>query len=274
MKLKNTYRKFRHWIGVGIRVHWLKTFYLNFKLLPINQAIHFPFVVVGKVHLRSLIGKVEFQCPVCFGTVIIGKDVDNMPISYMPAQIFLQGKLVVKGTCIINQSASVVVWPQAVMELGEGVLICSGVLLKAVHHVTVGKYAMISSGCFIMDSNIHCIRDTETGVVSNPTQSIQIGDYCWLSMNTSILGGGELPNCSITTRYALLNKAYGEADSGCIFAGMPAKIVRRNKQRVISFEREREITQYFIDNPEAKTRFYFKGIEEISKNELKDFFSC
>ena len=84
MKLKNTYRKFRHWIGVGIRVHWLKTFYLNFKLLPINQAIHFPFVVVGKVHLRSLIGKVEFQCPVCFGTVIIGKDVDNMPISYMP----------------------------------------------------------------------------------------------------------------------------------------------------------------------------------------------
>ena len=273
MGLKSIYERIRHLVGIGVRVHWLKTFYLNFRVLPMRQAACFPFVVVGKVHLRKLSGKICFQCPIRFGTVIIGKDVDNMPISYLPTQLFLQGILVIKGACIINQSASIVIWPNARMELGEGTLICSGVVLKAVQSVVIGKYTMISSGSFIMDSNIHCIRDTETGEVLNPTQGIRIGDYCWLSMNTSILGGGELPMCCITTRYAFLNKKYGEVDAGSVFAGMPAKIVRRNKQRIISFRREKEIIEYFFNNPNAKYMQYFKGIEEVKEEELKTFFS-
>lgn len=272
MALKDIYSKFRYWVCVAYRVYWFKTIYLNFRLLPVLKAVRCPLVIVGKVHLRNLTGKVDLQCPIRFGTVIIGKDVDNMPISYMPAQIFIKGILVIKGACIINQSANVVVWPQATMELGEGALICSGVVLKAVRRVIIGKYAMISSGSFIMDSNIHCIRDTETGIISNPTKSIHIGDYCWLSMNSTVLGGGRLPNCSITTRYAFLNKSYDETYAGSVFAGMPAKIVRQNKQRVISFEREKEITQYFLDNPEAESMCYSKGVEEVNKEDMKDFF--
>lgn len=273
MGLRDIYKKFRRFVSVAMRVHWLKTVYLNFKLLPVCKAVHFPFVIVGKVHFRNLTGKVSFQCPIRFGTVILGKDVDNMPISYMPAQIFLQGTLVIKGACIINQSANVVVWPQATMELGEGTLICSGVVVKAVRHVVIGKYAMISSSCFIMDSNIHCIRDMETGIVANPTKSIHIGDYCWLSMNTTVLGGAELPDCSITTRYALLNKSYIETGIGNVYAGMPAKIVRQNKQRIISFEREKMLTQYFSDNPESEGLYYFKGTEKINQENMKAFFS-
>ncbi|NLI35981.1 MAG: hypothetical protein GX416_05645 [Bacteroidales bacterium] len=162
---------------------------MNFKILPFRQAIHIPLVIVGKVKIRDLSGQIDFQCPIRFGLLLIGKDVDNMPISFLPTQILIQGTLIIEGACIINQSANVIVWTHGILKLGEGILICSGVTVKAVNFVAIGKYSMISSGSFIMDSNIHCIRDTETGETYNPTSKIQIGSYCWLSMYATVLGG-------------------------------------------------------------------------------------
>lgn len=267
------YKCFRHIIGVLLRVHWLKTIYLNFRILPFSSAVKLPFVVTGKTHFRSLTGKVEFQCPIRFGLVNIGRDIDNMPISYVPAQLFLQGKLVIQGSCVVNQGANVVVWPHGILKLGEGLLICSGVLLKATHYISIGKCAMISSGCFIMDSNIHCIRDMETGRVTKPTKPIHIGNYCWLSMNTSVMGGSTIPDCCITSRSAFINKNFDDINIGSFLVGTPAVPIRENLQRVISFDREYEIHQFFLQHPEADYFQSFLGIEDVNNNEQSKFFS-
>lgn len=267
------YRYFRHIIGMLLRVNWLKTIYFNFRVLPLSSAVKLPFVITGKVQFRSLKGDVEFQCPVRFGLINIGRDVDNMPSSYVPAQLFLQGKLIIQGSCIINQGANVVVWPNGILILGEGLLICSGVLVKSTRYISIGKYVMISSGCFIMDSNIHCIRDIKTGHVPSPTKPIVIGDYCWLSMNTSVMGGAIIPDSCVTSRYAFVNKKLRDVNSGSFLAGMPAIPVRENLQRVISFDREREIHQFFLQHPDADYYQSFLGIEEIKNDELSKFFS-
>ena len=200
-----------------MRVRWIVTLYLNFRILPLGAAIKLPIVVVGcgKIKFRNLTGEIEFRCPARFGLIVIGKDVDNMPAAFLPTQIFLAGKLIVRGPVIINQGANVVVWPDAILDLGEYVLICSGVTLKSVQQITIGKYAMISSCCFIMDSNIHCLRDMQTGLVKNPTNPIVIGDCCWLSMNASVMGGARIPSHSVLTRYCFVNK-----DIGCYGGGI------------------------------------------------------
>ena len=218
------YRRLRRLVGTIyrrlrriMRVRWIVTLYLNFRILPLGAAIKLPIVVVGcgKIKFRNLTGEIEFRCPARFGLIVIGKDVDNMPAAFLPTQIFLAGKLIVRGPVIINQGANVVVWPDAILDLGEYVLICSGVTLKSVQQITIGKYAMISSCCFIMDSNIHCLRDMQTGLVKNPTNPIVIGDCCWLSMNASVMGGARIPSHSVLTRYCFVNK-----DIGCYGGGI------------------------------------------------------
>ena len=136
------------------KINWLKSAYINLRLLPFIQAIKFPIIVTGSLKIRSLIGKVIFKGDIRMGLINIGQDVDNMPISMLPAQLMVKGVLIVNGNVILNKGANLVVWPNATMELGNDVMICSGVTLKAVNEVIVGNHVMISSGCFIMDSSI------------------------------------------------------------------------------------------------------------------------
>lgn len=117
---------------------------------------------------------------------------DNMPISLVPAQLLIKGELVLNGDVILNRGANLVVWPRATMTLGKDVMICSGVLLKAVNRVSIGNHVMISSGCFIMDSSIHALYNTETFEVARIDGEMTIGDNVWLNMHTSVIkwGGG------------------------------------------------------------------------------------
>ena len=265
------YKKLRKIGGIILRVHWFPTLYINFRLFPIPTAIKLPFVVRSRVKFRKLDGRVQFNCPVRFGLVIIGKDVDNMPVSFAPTQIFIQGSLIINGPVIINKGANLVVWKNGIMELGEYVLICSGVTLKAVKHVTVGKYAMISSGCFIMDSNIHCIRNSKTGHIANPNSPIEIGDYCWLSMYAQVLGGAKIPTNSVLTRYCFVNKDIRSLGGG-IFGGMPAKLLKPDRQRVISFDIENKVHKFFMDYPDAEYYESFIGPEIITDDSVVRFF--
>lgn len=245
--------KLIRYIRLSLKLRILKTLYINLSLLPLKEALKLPIIVLGKTKIRSLSGKLTFHCPVKFGLIAIGADVDEMPITFVPAQINLSGKLNVHGNVILNKGASLVVWRNAEMNLGNDVMICSGCLVKAVNNVTIGNHVMISSGCFIMDSSIHCLYDTTTNKPPPPTGSIIIGDNVWLNMYTDIIKSGGAPTGCITTRYAFISTPFDSSDANCILAGQPAKIIKRNITQVHNFSTERFINSYFADNPEEKS---------------------
>lgn len=245
--------KLVRYIRLFLKLRILKTLYINFSLLQFKEAIKLPVIVLGKTKIRSLSGKLAFHCPVKFGLIAIGADVDEMPITFVPAQINLSGKLNVHGSVILNKGASLVVWRNAEMNLGNDVMICSGCLVKAVNNVTIGNHVMISSGCFIMDSSIHCLYDTTTNKTTPPTGSITIGDNVWLNMYTDIIKSGGVPTGCITTRYTFINSSLDSSDTYCILAGQPARIIKRNITQVHNFSTERFINSYFAYNPEKKS---------------------
>lgn len=265
------YRKLRRIIGIFLRVRWIPTIYINLKLLPIKQAIHLPFVVKGKVKFRSLTGKVNFRCPLRLGIVQIGKDVDEMPISLVPTQIRMAGTLVVSGPVIINKGANFIVWPNAIMNLGEYVMICSGVTVKAVQNIEIGNHAMISSGCFIMDSNIHCIRNHKDGTIKRTTNPIKMGNNVWMSMGAALLGGAVIPDNCILARNSFVNKDITSIGSG-VYAGAPAKLVRPNASRLISFAKEYEVNKFFSENPSEEIYKTESGEEKIEDSSVALFY--
>lgn len=260
-------------LRIFIHVHWIKTLILNFRLLSIRDAIKFPFVVTGKLRLGPLTGKVEFKCPLRFGLVNIGKDMDNMPIAFAPARFQIQGKIIIQGPLVINQSAAVIVWPNGTLDIAEGVRIGSGVLLKSTNYIKIGKFTTFTSGCFVMDTNVHAIKFVETGRIGRTSSPIIIGDYCWITMNSSIMPGAKIPDFSIATRYALMNKDYTlDNKIGALIGGMPAKVIKYGCQRIFDPDKERKINRYFALNPSEQEYYDQIGFDEVNLSDAEEFF--
>lgn len=255
-----------------IRIRIIKTLRVNFGLLPFKEAIKLPILVRGKLVIDSLKGKVVFDCPIRFGLVIIGKDLDNMPIALSPSRIFVGGTLIFKGKCLINHSANLVVWPHGIMEVGRYVVVSSGVLLKSTCSVKIGDYTRLISGCFIQDSNVHLVKEIDTGIINKVFKPIVIGKGCWIGMNSTILGGAVIPDYSVSGRYTFFNKDYSKEGIGCLFVGSPAKIVKTNVQRLFNISYEEAVTKYFINNPDAETFYGEPGLEVVNDSELDPFF--
>jgi len=255
----------------AFKIRWFKSAYINIKLLPMHQAIHFPIIVTGKLKVRAINGRISMHCTPRFGLMNIGCDVDNMPIAMSPAQLMITGHLILNGDVILNQGASLVVWPNATMELGNDVMICSGVVLKAVNKVSIGNHVMISSGCFIMDSSIHCLYNTETLEAASPNGEIHIGDNVWLNMHTSIIKWGWVSNGCVTAQYTYIGKPMNPFDTNCLLAGQPAKIIKRNITQVHNFTTEGNITKHFqtkcIENDQLY--IYLQPHQVISENLCK-----
>lgn len=258
---------------VMLRFNIIKTLMVNFSLLPFNQAIKLPVVVLGRLKLGQLNGKIILNCPVKFGTLIIGKRVDNMPIETNTSRLLVAGVLVIEGKCIFAHSSNVCVWPGGKIIIGKHVVICSGVLLKSACLVKIGSLTRITSGCFVMDTNVHAIKDIETGIIKRILTSIEIGKCCWLTMNTSVTGGAKIPDYSISVRNSTLNRDYTKTgEIGCMLAGSPAKIIKSNVQRIFNPKTESAATKYFTENPDAEYYQDCPGFERMEDTDNNSFF--
>lgn len=256
-----------------LQVNWYKTFRVNFALLPFNQAIKLPIVVFGRLIIRrhALSGKVIFTTPVKFGMVTIGRILDDMPIFNVPSRLMVKGTLIFNGYCIISHSANITVWPNGVMELGNGVRICSGCLLKSANHVTIGDFTSLTSGCFLMDTNVHFIKDVKTGEIKKHLAPIYIGKECWLTMNTSVMKGTVLPDYCITARGTLLNRDYSIlCEPGSYLAGQPAKVILSGVQRIFNIKKESMLDRLFCKNTDMEIYHDIVGFDELKIDDLKD----
>jgi acetyltransferase-like isoleucine patch superfamily enzyme len=246
---------------------------MNFKLLPFKQAIKFPVLVKGKLKIDSLKGRLLFNCPVSTGLLLIGGDQDNMPIATVSSRIYIAGTLILNGKVLLCHSSNLVVWVNGRMELGNNVRISTGCVIKSTNDVKIDDHTVFTSGCFLMDSNVHCVKDIITGVIKKISDPIVIGKSCWIGMNSSIMAGTVLPDYCITGRYTLLNKNYTHYGAGTMFAGMPAKPVKENVQRIFNLDRELYLVKYFQDNPNVEYIQVEPGFEPTDNEKIKGWYT-
>ncbi len=263
--IKKILRKPYRFFKILFKVRWLKTIRLNLALLPFDQAIRFPIVVTGKLIIDSLKGEAIIDAPIKFGMILFGKDYDNMPISYCAGRVLIAGKVIFKGYCAISQGANLCVWEKGELELGHCTRVLSGTLLKSTHSIKIGDYSRLTSGCFVMDSNIHFICDVVTGRIDRNFAPIIIGSHCWLTMNTSVTAGAVIPDYCITARGSLINKDFSKICApGTMLGGSPAKVIKTGVRRLFSERSESIVNQFFIENPNEE---YYQGIPGFDEPE-------
>ena len=272
--MKSMIKRLIYLLKAFFKIRWIKTFRVNFACLPFRQAIKFPVVVTGKLIIDSLKGRIIINAPIEFGMINIGRDIDNMPIAACPARIFIGGALVFNGHAIINQGTNVCVWESGRIEVGHCVIIASGILLKSACSIQIGDYTRLASGCFVMDTNVHAVKDVETGLIAKNFAPIIIGSHCWLTMNTSVTAGAVIPNFCITARGSFMNKDYRKiCDEGTMLGGSPAKPLKNNMRRLFDYKIELLINEYFKENNDSRFYQSYKGYDELEESAVVKQFT-
>lgn len=239
---------FRKLIKFFLRVSIFKTVYFNFRMLKFRDAVKLPIFIYGKVNFYSLDGEVKIVDPVRTGMIHLGKDLDHNPVSLCPLKLNIQGSLVFQGNALISGGSTITVWKGSI-ELGRNVSIGSGVQVKASTKISIGEGSQIVALSTIMDTDVHFLKNIQTGLIKNNTAPVFIGRFCWINQGSIISKGAVIPDYTISARNTLLNKDYSKVDQGyTVYAGSPAKVVAKDLQRIFDYGTERKYIDYFSEN--------------------------
>lgn len=235
-----------HRLKILFRIGWLKSLYINFRLLPFKQAIHMPIVALRNTHLESLSGKMVLNCPASFGLVKLGfLHTDFM--SWREGRMYLNinGTIEINGWIQFGVGTKLIVDKGATLSFGENSCIGSNSRIFCREKITIGPRFRTAWDVQIMDTNFHYIKDVETGKVHKRTAPVVLGSNNWIGNRSSVMQGTKTNDYFILASNSIANKDYTQiVPSYSLVGGSPGKLLRGNVCRVLDRE-ECEISKLF-----------------------------
>lgn len=176
MMIKRLLRPPYRFLRTVLKLNIIATLRVNFSLLSLREAIKFPVYVYGKTFIHSLKGKIVFNSPIHSGMLRLGfKYVDLHPLSFTSNVLWIDGTVKCCGVVLFAGGVNLLVpREEAVIEMGENVQIGSGTRLCARKAIRIGAYTQITMNCTVMDTNLHYVKNIDTGVVHRSDGEIHI----------------------------------------------------------------------------------------------------
>lgn len=235
------------------RLNLWKTVYINFRCLPISQAVRFPIVVRGRVTISSLLGKIEIDAPIKPGMIKLGVRRRYEMSPCLKSFLHNSGKIVFNGPSEIFNGYMITTAKDGVINIGENCFCNNNVTILANNdYIRIGDETRIGIGSRIVTTDSHYTIDLNTLEVRNNHNSISIGANCWITGDVKVMKGVILPDWTIVTANSILNKDYTKSiPENSIIGGQPAKLIKEGQRRIFSLKSEAELNQYFADNSES-----------------------
>lgn len=210
--------------------NWLATIYLNFKMLPFKQAIRLPLDVYYGIRFDSLKGNIILDSSDIYrGMVKIGAQGSDM-FQRKGCILSIEGTLRIKGMCVFGCSNTIKIREGAELIIGNKTIFGAENLFYVEQKMEFGDEFLSSWNCQFMDSDTHAVEDVVTGEKTLSVKSVSVGDHCWVGNNVKINKGVSLPNNTIVASNSLLTKDFTKEGEYCVLAGLPAKVIQRNKK--------------------------------------------
>lgn len=200
-----------------------KSFYLNFRLFPFKQGIKLPLWVTYNTKV-VVSGSVLLKGNVKPFMIRIGFHECNECNPSDKTVLRIGGKLIFEGDAHIGKGSKIIVYKDAILELGDNFAISASSTISCRKHIKFGKDMSFSWDCLVMDSDTHIIMD-EQGNRINPDKEIVFDDKVWIGNGCMILKGAHVPNnCVIGARSVVAGSKF---DDHTIIVGNPAKSVKK-----------------------------------------------
>lgn len=201
-----------------------KTIFLNFKLFSFLDAVKLPIWVTYNTKIRIMGGQAIVNGKISPFMIRIGFHECNECSSAETTLLLIRGKLVFNGEAHIGRGSKIIVYKNAVLEIGDNFAISASSTISCRKHMKFGKDIQFSWDCLVMDSDTHAIMD-EQGNHINPNKEIIFDDKVWIGNGCMILKGAYVPNnCVIGARSVVAGNKF---DDHTIIVGNPAKSVKK-----------------------------------------------
>lgn len=212
------------------------TLYLNMRLLPFKQAVHFPILCYGSIRVRCADGKIIISPQfVRKGILKIGVDPTGYRTCGVTTLTLLNNSTIfINGSVKVYQGATVLTGRNASLIFGDEVTIGDRAEIICMEKIEIGSHTDLTWECQMTDFASHPIIDKISGDIHPMTSPIYIGEYCWIGNRTTIMPGTNLPNRTIVASNSLLNKNYIQKGLKpySLIGGIPAVTLRENIERI------------------------------------------
>ncbi len=247
--MKNVLRSIYYFLIELLRINIFRTLYINFKSQPFNIAIKFPILVYGKLVIPMLKGKLLIDAPIETGMIKIGyKYLDLVPAAFLPTQLYLfNGTIIFNGKSIISGGVSLFS-SNSIINFGKNVVIGGGSMIKSLDSISIGDNTRIAYENVVFDSNVHYVKNIDSGKISKNKAPIIIGENCWINSRSFIGKGSILPDYTIAAGSSFINKDYSKFGNNIFLAGSPAKPIGDKVQRIFSMNQEAKLNSFFENN--------------------------
>lgn len=242
--MKKIYFQIKRKIKFYNQVNWIKTVYLNFKMLSFDQAKKLPIIVFGKCSFKNLEGKIVLEGESFFGRIGIGQKYQIFEKEKGISEFHIAGELRFQGRAQFGTDCRVFVGDRAVCTLGDMASFGGDSTLICTQKVSFGTYCRMGTETFITDSNFHSLKNTLTGEIHPKSFEINLGNYNFIATRVSIMGKTKTPDYCTIASCTLINKDFSELGKNILIGGVPAKLIKQNLTR--DWEGEKQTLEDYL----------------------------
>lgn len=199
-----------------------KTIYANFKYLPAIQAIRLPLFVHWNSSLsgggRIVLHNIK---PL---SVRLGSADPSFPSHKLI--LCLTGTLEFNGVASIGSGSELII--RGHLTVGDHFSCSGGNKIDVKSNSSFGENVLIGHNCTFIDDDGHQLL--QEGRIINEKRGYHIGNHVWFGRECLTLKGTSTCDNIVFGARSLINGHYNESE--VVYAGSPAKIVKRNVQWV------------------------------------------
>lgn len=208
---------------ITICLSLLKSIWVNYRYLPLRQAIRLPIIVSYDVAFESRRGHILLPSDCRLGMVHIGFH-EVTVATKTKTTLRVWGVLEFKGSAYIGRSTRLYVDKGGTMVLGEDFKISASTSIMCCKYIEFGNNIQFSWDCLVMDSDTHTIINDD-GKASQKEKPVVFGDNIWIGCRCTILKGSNIPSNTVIGACTTITAQRFEENS--IIAGTPPRSIRK-----------------------------------------------
>lgn len=227
------------------KINWLKTLWLNFKVLPFKSAIKCPIVVAYNTKIKN-VGKIVFTneiypAMVSFGVIRISAfETISNPLIFNNI-----GTLEIGGRLKIHPGAVFTIVKGATIKVGNCVGFGANSKVICRKYITIGNNVRCSWDTQILDSDFHFLYNIEKNKYYPRTKEIVFGNDVFIGNGCTIGKGTVLPDGCVVSCISKVSGDFTNEGMNLLIAGNPAKVIKKGVSISSGWfpEKEKEIAK-------------------------------
>lgn len=200
-----------------------KSIWINFKCLPIRQAMCLPILVSHKMKIASTSGKITINGKIHMGMITFGLSGYGLAI-YDPCVLQNNGLIVFNGKTRLGGGIRICCNTKGRLEFGRNNVFTGLCSIICSENIQFGDDCLVSWDTQFMDTDLHDLL--EENRVCNPNQPITVGEHVWICSRVCVLKGSAISAGSTVGCGTIVTHSFEERN--CLIVGNPPKVYRRN----------------------------------------------